>query len=131
MPEIRIFGDPWEETPYEGHDPTPFEDLGFAPERPVQDEEPELTPQERRESGFTGEAYSGPRLGGFQHPGYEPEIPRGDLGAKQHKPLYLLRQPEYGVTGVNEVCVYAGWPRRHIRAGAHCPHGHGSQDEQP
>lgn len=101
-----------------------FSDMMFMPKQPPEPER-ELTTPERHDSGFQGEHYQGPQLGGFQEPGNEPVHPKADMDERRHKPLYRLQQQEYSVSDEpgGDLCVFSGWPRRHVRVGVHCPHG--------
>jgi hypothetical protein len=122
MPQIPL-PDPFDGVPY--LDEPDFSDMwGYLPaQRQDEPEEEDLTDEQRRDAGFQGESYQGPRLGGFQEPGNEPALPRADN--KSGKGLYLLGETEYSITDGpgSELCVYSGWPRRHVRVGRHCPHG--------
>lgn len=96
----------------------------FSPVKPRQpEEEPELTHEQRHDAGFRGEAYQGEQLGGFQDPGTEQPLRQAEEDPRaHHKPLYALERREEAITG-SEVCVFTGWPRRHVTVGKHCPHG--------
>lgn len=122
MPEIRI-GLDQDETPWQREDGG-FGDMMSVPVPPPQPE-PDLTPEQLRFLGFADQADTGPQLGGLQHPGNEAPPPVSDIQReRRHQPLHLLTERQKPVTTPRgEVCVYSGWPRRHVIVGKHCPHG--------
>ena len=134
MPSIQ-FPDPHSEAPYV--DEPDFSDMMINIQRPVQDEpEQELSTQERHASGFAGEAYQGPRLGGFQSPGNEAESLTAPWAKpERHKSLYAIEERPEGITQRGgEVCVlkqiHPDKPARaHVVIGRHCPHGLANRSE--
>lgn len=104
-----------------------YSDLMFTPAGPPEPE-PELSPQQRQRSGFDGEAYQGQQLGGFQGRGSEHAPPFRERDG--HRPLDLLGERAQPATAGAEICVFTGWPRRHIQIGLHCPHGLRENDER-
>jgi hypothetical protein len=112
------------EAPGELYDEATLNDFLFAPVVPQQEEEEvELTPQERHHAGFEGERYQGPQLGGKQDPGNEPPLLFREDARVPHRPLAVLRDQPEAVTHGGETCQLTGWPRRHKVVGSHCPHG--------
>jgi len=99
MPSIQVPFDPHEQPDYLAEGS--FGDILFEPLAP--EPEYEMTPEEERYLAF-GEA-----------------VPDGMS--------YAGRGWTEPVVGRSEVCVFAGWPRRHVQVGAHCPHGMLKEDE--
>lgn len=126
MPQIRIVHDP-NDAPAILSDPQDgaYSDMLVQPQRPPQPEQ-ELTPEQERFLSFRGTADTGPQLGGYQDPGTEAAPPVSRVqGERHHRPLGHLTVREPAVAErYSEVCVYEGWPRRHVRVGRHCPHGY-------
>lgn len=128
MPNIHI-PDPHSEPPF--IDEPDFSDMTWHVQRPVEEEpEQELSMTERHNSGFAGEAYQGPQLGGMQPAGNENETLAAPWARpERHRSLYALEDRPEGVTQRGgEVCVLRqitpGKPARaHVVIGRHCPHG--------
>ena len=79
-----------------------FGDILFAPVPPPEPEE-EMTEEEYQYMNFTTDTQSQAPVAGQRYD--EPFVAR------------------------SEVCVFGGWPQRHVQIGAHCPHGMLDEDE--
>lgn len=99
MPVIQVPSDPHEQPV--GLAQGNFSDVLF--DVAVPEPEVEITPEEQRWMGFMEHAPSGHSHAG--HDFHEPVVSR------------------------SEVCIFGGWPRRHIQIGAHCPHGMLEEDD--
>ena len=94
MPEIHITADPHGHGGYE--ETGHFGDILFEPVAPPEPD-PELNPDERRFLKFAEDTQAAAPV--MAHEYDEPRIAR------------------------SEICVFGGWPRRHVQVGRHCPHG--------
>lgn len=93
MPQLPVPTDPWE--PAQGHGEAGFGDILFSPHVP--EPEYEVTPEQQQDMLFRADTQSGPPVAG--------------------------RSWEEARISQSEVCVFGGWPRRHLQIGRHCPHG--------
>lgn len=110
MPEIRIVSGP-DDTPDYVEDGG-FGDVLFQPLAPPEPD-PDLTPEEERWMTFRDAAMTG-----------------------YGQALIASAQWEEPTVGRDNVCVFGGWPRRHMQVGRNCPHGmietlemHGDSDD--
>jgi hypothetical protein len=100
MPVIEVPGDPHRRP--QGLHEGHFGDILFEPLAPPEPD-PEMTDEERQYLQFLQDTPAPEHHGGAQWS--EPVVSR------------------------SEICVFAGWPRRHIQVGQHCPHGMLEEDD--